>query len=300
MMSKSCVFVSIVCIAHGLQVVPSNVDMTKLPTAFSAVEKVEFGLVDEIFVLAQTEMAAGLKAKAAARFVLDRAAAEAKVNGTKVQVNGTKAKVNATTLSSAPASAPSSAPGAPSLGAEGGDRIPATGPAWTAPEAYSALDAGLKAAILPKFQPLCAAKLEEMVGKKAAYLAKHGASNSTLGHSMATHFQVTCEGAFPVKEKQCDDMSVHLFNVVDSGAPLGPPAAPAGAPGGPGAPGAPGLLQIRALRAPKTVAPAGAPAGPASAEPTESGMAWCGAFFNMYFDALINPAGGPAGAPAAF
>merc|ERR1719305_1336725 len=102
----------------------------------------------------------------------------------------------------------------------------------------------LKDAALPKFVPLCAAKVEEMVEKKAAYLAKHGASNDTIGLSMATHFQVVCEGAFPVKEQQCDDTSVQLAQLVDSGKPLNPPAAgPAGAPGAPAA----ALAQLRKM-----------------------------------------------------
>lgn len=236
--------------------VARKVDIDDVATSMASFEKVEFGLIDQIFALAQSELIAEVK----------------------------KVKT------AAPAGAPG-APGAPSRGPEGGDRIPATGPAFKLPEAYAALKPEMEAAILPKFTPLCATKLEDMVNKMATYLAKHGASNSTIGHSMATHFQVTCEGAMPVKEKQCDDTSVELAKLIESGAPLGPPAGPAGAPGAPGAPAA--LAQLRA-HVPKAAAPAAGPAGAPGGGATESGVGWCTSFFGMYFKALTTPAGAPA------
>merc|ERR1719473_1080882 len=164
------------------------------------------------------------------------------------------ARANATRANATKVGAPAAAagaPGGPSRGPEGGDRIPATGPAYTPPAHLAALDPAMKATAEPLFVPLCAAKIEEMVERNAAYLAKFGASNDTIGLSLATHFQVVCEGAFPVKEQQCDDTSVQLAQLVDSGKPLNPPAGgPAGAP-------AAALAQLR--RAPRAAAPGGAP-----------------------------------------
>merc|ERR1719281_223428 len=209
--------------ARGKPAPARAVAVEKIPTALAAFEKAEFGAIDKLFQLAQAEVNKELKLAAAA-----------------------------------PAGA-AGAPGAPSLGAEGGDRIPATGPAWVVPAAYKGLTGAMKAAILPKFVPQCAGVIEGMVEKMAAYLAQNGASNSTIGHSMATQFQVTCEGAFPVKEQQCDDTSVQLAKLIESGAPLNPPA--------PGAPAG---------------APAGAPG--AAGSPIDSGPAWCAAFFAMYYE----------------
>merc|ERR1719380_372448 len=174
--------------------------------SLASVEKSDFEAIQQIFALAQKQ-----------------------VNLARANVT----RVNATKVG-APAAA--GAPAGPSRGPEGGDRIPATGPAYTPPAHLAALDPAMKATAEPLFVPLCAAKIEEMVEKNAAYLAKFGASNDTIGLSLATHFQVVCEGAFPVKEQQCDDTSEQLAQLVDSGKPLNPPVAgPAGAPGAPAA-----------------------------------------------------------------
>lgn len=245
-----------------------HINLEKVYGALAAVEKSEFQLLEQVFALAQQEIQVAVRAQA---------------NATRTQA-------------SAPAGAPA---GAPDRGPEGGDRIPATGPAWTPPEHLKAVTPDLKATAQPKFVPLCAAKIEEMVQKNAAFLAKHGASNDTIGLSLATHFQVVCEGAFPLKEQQCDDTSVQLAKLVDSGNPLNP-AGPAGAPGAPGgAPGAAPAAALASLRAKvraaaPAAAPGGAPGGPGG--PTDSGPAWCTAFFGLYFDGVVaaNAAAGPA------
>jgi len=255
----------------GVQPTAKHIDLDTIYGSLASLEKAEFRLISQVFVLAQRELA------------------RARANATRVNAS----RVTVASGAGAPAGAPGGAPG--SLGPEGGDRIPATGPKWTPPAHLAALTPDLKGTALPKFVPLCAAKLEEMVEKKAAYLAMHGASNDTIGLSMATHFQVVCEGAFPVKEQQCDDTSVDLAKLIEGGKPLNPlPAGPAGAPG---APGAPALVQLRA-RVPRAAAPAGAPGGAPGGPggPTDSGPGWCTAFFNMYFDAVI--AANAGGAPA--
>merc|ERR1719450_2092487 len=154
---------------------PANLE--KIYGSLASVEKSEFDIIQQIFALAQKQLNL------------------ARTNATRV--NATKA--------GAPAAA--GAPAGPSRGPEGGERIPATGPAYVPPPHLAALDPAMKATVEPLFVPLCAAKIEEMVEKNAAYLAKFGASNDTIGLSLATHFQVVCEGAFPVKEQQCDDTS---------------------------------------------------------------------------------------------
>lgn len=235
-----------------------------------AVEVNAFMLIDQVFALAQRELTA------------------ARTNSTRVR---------AESQAGAPAGAPGGAPGA-GRGAEGGDRIPATGPAWQPPPHLAAVTPDLKGAVLPKFVPLCSAKLEEMVEKRASHLARNGNSNDTIGLSLATHFQVVCESAFPLKEQQCDDTSVLLAQLIDSGNPLNPPSAgPAGAPGA--APAA-ALAQLRA-HMPRAAAPAGAPGGPGGpGGPTDSGPGWCTEFFNLYFDGIVaaNAGAGPAAAPA--
>lgn len=264
----------------ALKPVVKHVDLASVYGPVATIQREEFDDIEQIFAYAQLEVLKASRENATLRAALERQA---------------RAGAPAGAPAEAPAASPGSAPASVvrSRGPEGAKgRIPATGPAWVAPPHLKGLTEEngywMKWFARPKFVPLCAQKIEDLATKNGRYLAENGASNDTIGLSLATHFQVICEGAFPLEEEDCDKTSVQLAKLVETGgaAALNPP------PGAPGGAPAAALANLRAAvaRAPAPAASPGAAPGPAEAPPagpSESGPGWCWAFFNLYFDAVI-------------
>merc|ERR1719213_1588090 len=139
---------------------------------------------------------------------------------------------------------------------------------------YAAAADADKAKVKEAFTPECASKLQDIVDGMHDKAASRDYKEH-LGLSVATYFKVQCYNGLPVSAKDCDKSAVELYKLVDSGNSLYNKTAHEEAKAA--AEEEPAEFIQRNLTNSEAK----------SVKTPESGEAWCGSFFDVFFDAVV-------------
>merc|ERR1719515_421775 len=138
---------------------------------------------------------------------------------------------------------------------------------------YAAAAEADKAKVKEAFTPECASKLQNIVDNMHDKAASRDYKEH-LGLSVATYFKVQCYNGLPVSAKDCDKSAVELYKLVDSGNSLYNKTAHEEAKKAAEEGGEFIQRNLTNSEAKKVTVP-------------ESGEAWCGSFFDVFFDAVV-------------
>jgi len=138
---------------------------------------------------------------------------------------------------------------------------------------YAAAADADKAKVKEAFTPECASKLQDIVDGMHDKAASRDYKEH-LGLSVATYFKVQCYNGLPVSASDCDKSAVELYKLVDSGNSLYNKTAHEEAKKAAEEPAE--FLQKNLTNAEAT-----------AVKTPESGEAWCGTFFDVFFDAVV-------------